>query len=75
MTESDAIDGTSPANEAPDMCPGRSTTGSIPRGHVKDAPVRTAVLLAAGRGSRLQPATHTVPKCLSEVNGVPILEQ
>ena len=37
--------------------------------------VSTAVLLAAGSGSRLEPATHAVPKCLSEVNGVPILEQ
>jgi choline kinase len=37
--------------------------------------VNTAVLLAAGTGSRLRPATDAVPKCLSEVNGVPILEQ
>ncbi|HJO39041.1 MAG: phosphocholine cytidylyltransferase family protein [Vicinamibacterales bacterium] len=37
--------------------------------------MRTAVLLAAGNGSRLQPATHALPKCLTEVNGVPILEQ
>ena len=37
--------------------------------------VRTALLLAAGTGSRLQPLTHNAPKCLTEVNGVPILEQ
>jgi choline kinase len=37
--------------------------------------VGTAVILAAGSGSRLQPATHAVPKCLSEIHGVPILEQ
>ena len=38
-------------------------------------PARTALLLAAGTGSRLQPLTHDAPKCLTEVNGVPILEQ
>ena len=37
--------------------------------------VRTALLLAAGTGSRLQPLTHNAPKCLTEINGVPILEQ
>jgi len=37
--------------------------------------VRTALLLAAGTGSRLQPLTHDAPKCLTEINGVPILEQ
>lgn len=38
-------------------------------------PVRTALLLAAGTGSRLQPLTHSAPKCLTQVNGIPILEQ
>jgi choline kinase len=38
-------------------------------------PVRTAVLLAAGTGSRLQPLTHDAPKCLTEIHGVPILDQ
>ncbi len=38
-------------------------------------PVRTALLLAAGTGSRLHPLTHDAPKCLTEINGVPILEQ
>jgi NDP-sugar pyrophosphorylase family protein len=37
--------------------------------------VRTALLLAAGTGTRLQPLTNDAPKCLTEVNGVPILEQ
>ncbi len=38
-----------------------------------DGHITTAVLLAAGRGSRLQPLTNNQPKCLTEVNGVPIL--
>ena len=37
--------------------------------------VRTAVLLAAGTGSRLHPLTNASHKCLTEVNGIPILEQ
>lgn len=37
--------------------------------------VRTAVLLAAGTGSRLKPLTDDAPKCLSEVSGVTILER
>ena len=37
--------------------------------------VRTALLLAAGTGSRLEPLTDDAPKCLTEVNGIPILEQ
>lgn len=38
-------------------------------------PVRTALLLAAGTGSRLSPLTDSTPKCLVEVNGIPILER
>ncbi len=38
-------------------------------------PVRTALLLAAGMGSRLSPLTDSTPKCLVEVNGIPILER
>ena len=37
--------------------------------------ITTALLLAAGTGSRLQPLTHEAPKCLTEVNGTPILER
>jgi choline kinase len=39
------------------------------------APVRTALLLAAGVGSRLAPLTDALPKCLVSVSGVPILER
>ncbi len=35
--------------------------------------VTTAVLLAAGTGSRLRPLTENAPKCLTEVGGIPIL--
>lgn len=33
-----------------------------------------AIVLVAGKGSRLQPLTKTMPKCLTEVNGKAILE-
>jgi NDP-sugar pyrophosphorylase family protein len=36
-------------------------------------PVTTAVLLAAGIGSRLQAVSQGLPKCLTEVAGTPIL--
>ncbi len=35
----------------------------------------TALLLAAGTGSRLRPLTKSAPKCLTEVGGQPILER
>ncbi|MCD6526495.1 MAG: phosphocholine cytidylyltransferase family protein [Desulfuromonas sp.] len=38
-------------------------------------PVKTALLLAAGTGSRLSPLTDSTPKCLVEVDGTPILER
>ena len=57
------------------MFRGRESRRSIPRVDHTATTVNTAVLLAAGSGSRLRPATDVVPKCLSEVNGVPILEQ
>jgi choline kinase len=37
--------------------------------------VTTALLLAAGMGSRLRPLTRNFPKCLTEVGGIPILER
>lgn len=37
--------------------------------------ITTAVLLAAGTGSRLQPLTLDAPKCLTEVGGIPILQR
>ena len=37
--------------------------------------VTTALLLAAGTGSRLYPLTQKAPKCLTIVNGVSILER
>ena len=37
--------------------------------------VTTALLLAAGTGSRLYPLTQNAPKCLTMVNGRSILER
>jgi len=37
--------------------------------------IKTALLLAAGTGSRLQPLTDDSPKCLTEVNETTILER
>lgn len=37
--------------------------------------VTTALLLAAGTGTRLQPLTLDAPKCLTEVGGISILER
>ncbi len=37
--------------------------------------IRTALLLAAGTGSRLQPLTEESPKCLTEINKITILER
>jgi len=36
--------------------------------------IKQAIILAAGVGSRLRPITNEKPKCLVEVNGVPLLE-
>jgi len=41
----------------------------------KATTVTTALLLAAGTGARLQPLTLDAPKCLTEVNGISILER
>jgi choline kinase len=37
--------------------------------------IKTALLLAAGTGSRLQPLTDDSPKCLTEVNDITILDR
>ena len=42
---------------------------------VKNSRVKTALLLAAGTGSRLRPLTFDAPKCLTVVGGKPILER
>lgn len=34
-----------------------------------------AMLLAAGKGTRLRPLTNTVPKCMVPIDGVPVLER
>ncbi len=44
-------------------------------GNHSNTSITTAVLLAAGRGSRLQPLTDDAPKCLTEIDGIPILER
>jgi len=43
--------------------------------HGTTPPITTALLLAAGLGSRLSAATSGAPKCLTQVNGTSILEQ
>ena len=43
--------------------------------HFKGNRVTTVLLLAAGSGNRLQPLTDSIPKCLIEINGRPILER
>ena len=42
-------------------------------GYILGGLPETAVIPAAGRGSRLDPFTSEMPKCLVEVSGVPIL--
>lgn len=42
---------------------------------MKNKKIKKAIILTAGLGSRLKPLTDEVPKCLTEVNGIPILEQ
>ncbi len=41
----------------------------------KKTRVSTALLLAAGTGSRLLPLTDSMPKCLTEIRGIPILQR
>jgi choline kinase len=44
-------------------------------GDARDERPRTALLLAAGMGSRLAPLTDSIPKCLVSLSGIPILER
>ncbi len=44
-------------------------------GAKKNKQITTALLLAAGSGGRLRPLTDDQPKCLTEVDGIPILER
>ena len=41
----------------------------------QETKITTALLLAAGTGTRLQPLTLDAPKCLTEVGGISILER
>lgn len=41
--------------------------------HFNGNRITTALLLAAGKGNRLQPYTDSIPKCLIDINGSPIL--
>lgn len=45
------------------------------RSETGDGLITTALLLAAGAGTRLQPLTDNYPKCLTEVRGIPILRR
>jgi MurNAc alpha-1-phosphate uridylyltransferase len=37
--------------------------------------IKTAMILAAGRGERLKPITNRVPKALCQVQGIPLIER
>ncbi len=47
---------------------------SMERRKMQNSGLENAVLLAAGRGVRLQPLTLSVPKCLLKVGGRPLLD-
>jgi L-glutamine-phosphate cytidylyltransferase len=61
-----------PTAYRPTLAPTRMNTRQP---ETDSAPISTAVLLAAGLGSRLAPLTDVRPKCLLPVGGVPILER
>ena len=55
-----------------------STTQGLLRRHTDrddENRITTACLLAAGTGSRLRPLTEAMPKCLTEIDGKPLLER
>jgi NDP-sugar pyrophosphorylase family protein len=41
---------------------------------MKDYRIRQAILLAAGKGTRLKPVTDLIPKCMVQIWGKPVLE-
>ena len=47
----------------------------MPHDDTRNPPITTALLLAAGIGCRLRPVTDDQPKCLTEIDGIPILER
>lgn len=51
----------------------RQNLREMPSGTDNEPRITTACLLAAGTGSRLRPLTDSIPKCLTEINGSPIL--
>jgi len=53
----------------------QSIPSDLPDTRVKSKVVRRAVILAAGRGSRLHALTGDAPKCLTEIGGEPLLER
>lgn len=48
---------------------------TTPLSDARDVRPRTALLLAAGMGSRLSPLTDSTAKCLVALSGIPILER
>jgi L-glutamine-phosphate cytidylyltransferase len=44
-------------------------------GNAREEPPRTALILAAGMGSRLAPLTDSTAKCMVALSGIPILER
>jgi GTP:adenosylcobinamide-phosphate guanylyltransferase len=60
--------------ESPSKNGGQSLR-EMPSDQDTEARITTACLLAAGIGSRLRPLTDSIPKCLTEINGRPILER
>ena len=47
----------------------------MPHDDTRNDQITTALLLAAGSGYRLRPLTDDQPKCLTEIDGIPILER
>ncbi len=52
-----------------------SIVGSQSNPKIEPKPVRRAIVLAAGRGSRLHSLTGDAPKCLTVIGGEPLLER